>query len=307
MSPHDIKSATGFYGAFQFVLITGSCPSRTRADIKHAKKYADKTLLLGGHDDAGPSTPRARRHALLVTGTAKMAASASAVELPRVLLVHRVKMLRTLVRMLIEALMPEIQVATAAAFGAVPDEAALGGRIDLLLLLCADQAEAVESGKASLAAARMSLGKPPAVAVMAAEWTPRVAHDLFRQGVRAIIPLPFPPDHLRAVLNLLLSGGAYRPGTGLEAGEPEPLNGELPLGDAPMAGAADPFAASALTQRQLQVLELMRQGHANKSIALRLGLRETTVKVHVKAILKRLNVRNRTQAALLANRLVRPD
>ena len=41
MSPHDIKSATGFYGAFQFVLITGSCPSRTRADINHAKKYAD--------------------------------------------------------------------------------------------------------------------------------------------------------------------------------------------------------------------------------------------------------------------------
>ncbi len=233
-------------------------------------------------------------------------AASSAVEQPKVLLVHRLKMLRALVRMLIETLMPEIRVATAAAIGAMPDEAEPGGgRIDLLLLLCADEAEAAESGKASLAAARNAVGKPPAVAVMAAEWTPRVAHDLFRQGVRAIIPLPFPPDHLRAVMHLLLSGGAYRPGAGIEAGEPDPVNGELPLGDAPMAAAADAFAAFTLTQRQLQVLELMRQGHANKSIALRLGLRETTVKVHVKAILKRLNVRNRTQAALLANQLVR--
>lgn len=219
-------------------------------------------------------------------------------------------MLRALVRMLIETLMPEIQVSTAAAIGAMPDEAEIGGRVDLLLLLCADETEAAESGKASLAAARNAAarnaaGKPPPVAVMAAEWTPRVAHDLFRQGVRAIIPLPFPPDHLRAVMHLLLSGGAYRPGAELEAGEPEPATGELAFGDRPMAAAADPFAAYTLTQRQLQVLELMRQGHANKSIALRLGLRETTVKVHVKAILKRLNVRNRTQAALLANHLVR--
>lgn len=212
-------------------------------------------------------------------------------------------MLRELVRMLIETLMPEIQVATAAELGAAMDGAAVGVEFDLLLLLCADEREAMLSGKASQALSGGASRRAPPVAVMAAEWTPGVAHDLFRQGIRAIIPLPFPPDHLRAVVHLLLSGGAYRPGP--EDQPPEPVNGELALGDHPMARAADPFAAFTLTQRQLQVLELVRQGHANKSIALSLGLRETTVKVHVKAILKRLNVRNRTQAALLANQLVR--
>lgn len=212
-------------------------------------------------------------------------------------------MLRELVRMLIESLMPEIQVETASGLEAGPDGAAAAGKFDLLLLLFADEEEALAGSRAPLALARAASGNPP-VAVMAAQWTPHAAQELFRQGVRAIIPLPFPPDHLRAVMHLLLSGGAYRPAPETA---PEPDHGAWADTGPPMARAADPFAALTLTQRQLQVLELMRQGHANKSIALRLGLRETTVKVHVKAILKRLNVRNRTQAALLANQLVRAD
>lgn len=210
-------------------------------------------------------------------------------------------MLRELVRMLIESLMPEIQVATAASLDVGPDDAAMAGRFDLLLLLFADEEEAALASRVSLASVGEVSERPP-VAVMAAQWTPRVAQDLFRQGVRAIIPLPFPPDHLRAVMHLLLSGGAYRPVSASESIDVARAEVERP-----MARAADPLAALTLTQRQFQVLELMRQGHANKSIALRLGLRETTVKVHVKAILKRLNVRNRTQAALLANQLERAD
>lgn len=212
-------------------------------------------------------------------------------------------MLRALVRMLIESLMPEIEVVTAANLGGVLDDAAVAGKFDLVLLLFADEEEALAGSRVSLVPPGGAPENPP-VAVMAAKWTPRAAQDLFRQGVRAIIPLPFPPDHLRAVMQLLLSGGAYRPAPELA---PDPVDGARADTGHPMARAADPLAALTLTQRQLQVLELMRQGHANKSIALRLGLRETTVKVHVKAILKRLNVRNRTQAALLANQLVRAD
>lgn len=212
-------------------------------------------------------------------------------------------MLRELVRMLIETLMPEIQVETASDLEGARGDATAAARFDLLLLLFADEEEALLGSQVPLALAGGLSGRPP-IAVMAAHWTPRAAQELFRQGVRAIIPLPFPPDHLRAVMHLLLSGGAYRPAT--EAA-PDPDHGAAGDSGHPMARAADPFAAFTLTQRQLQVLELMRQGHANKSIALRLGLRETTVKVHVKAILKRLNVRNRTQAALLANQLVRAD
>ncbi len=61
-----------------------------------------------------------------------------------------------------------------------------------------------------------------------------------------------------------------------------------------------------LTDREREVLELVRQGLPNKSIARRLRITERTVKAHVTNILHRLGVSDRTQAALLAERNLRP-
>jgi DNA-binding NarL/FixJ family response regulator len=61
-----------------------------------------------------------------------------------------------------------------------------------------------------------------------------------------------------------------------------------------------------LTDREREVLELVRQGLPNKSIARRLKITERTVKAHVTNILHRLGVSDRTQAALLAERNLRP-
>ena len=57
-----------------------------------------------------------------------------------------------------------------------------------------------------------------------------------------------------------------------------------------------------LTRRQRDVLALIAEGKANKLIADALNMSESTVKAHVKQIIRRLNVANRTQAALLATR-----
>jgi DNA-binding NarL/FixJ family response regulator len=61
-----------------------------------------------------------------------------------------------------------------------------------------------------------------------------------------------------------------------------------------------------LTDREREVLELIRQGLPNKSIGRRLGISERTVKAHVTHILQRLGVPDRTQAALWAERHLRP-
>jgi len=53
-----------------------------------------------------------------------------------------------------------------------------------------------------------------------------------------------------------------------------------------------------LTNRQKDVLELLAKGISNKAISHHLNISENTVKVHVTAILKKLDVSNRTQAAL---------
>ena len=58
-----------------------------------------------------------------------------------------------------------------------------------------------------------------------------------------------------------------------------------------------------LTDRQAQVLALMLQGKPNKLICRELNLAEGTVKIHVAAILRALNVANRTQAVIEASRL----
>lgn len=65
-------------------------------------------------------------------------------------------------------------------------------------------------------------------------------------------------------------------------------------------------AAGMLSPRERQVLNCLVEGMSNKMIARKLGVTETTVKLHVKNILRKINVRNRTQAAIWAieNRLI---
>ncbi len=59
-----------------------------------------------------------------------------------------------------------------------------------------------------------------------------------------------------------------------------------------------PQAIPRLSQRQLDVLQLLSKGLSNKLIAEALNLSETTIKTHVRGILKALDVRTRTQAVM---------
>ena len=74
---------------------------------------------------------------------------------------------------------------------------------------------------------------------------------------------------------------------------------------APTDAEVDPVAAqiASLTPTQLKVLLGVMQGRLNKQIAYDLGVSEATVKAHMTAILKKLDVQNRTQAVLAAKAL----
>ncbi|WP_375195006.1 helix-turn-helix transcriptional regulator [Sphingobium sp.] len=58
-----------------------------------------------------------------------------------------------------------------------------------------------------------------------------------------------------------------------------------------------------LTPTQMKVLRCVHSGLLNKQIAYELGMAEATVKVHMTALMRKLNVRNRTQVAVVAGNM----
>ncbi len=71
-----------------------------------------------------------------------------------------------------------------------------------------------------------------------------------------------------------------------------------PPGQHPDRPPSDPFAA--LTPRERDILERLAAGESNKVIARHLGISDGTVKLHVKAVLRKLGVHSRVEAAIKA-------
>ena len=126
-----------------------------------------------------------------------------------------------------------------------------------------------------------------------------------RHGAMGFISKASSTTVLKQALHLVLSGGVYLP--------PDLMLEKLGTARQPLAAAMPPagrtedaLAQLGLTERQLQVLELMAHGDSNKHIARKLNVAENTVKVHMTAILKAFNVSSRAQAiAALSNMGVR--
>jgi len=91
---------------------------------------------------------------------------------------------------------------------------------------------------------------------------------------------------------------------GIEAAIAKAIGGAAPrpaASDEPIAAVRETVAG--LTPTQLKVLLAVLEGQLNKQIAHSLGMSEATVKAHMTAIMRKLDVRNRTQAALAARSL----
>jgi DNA-binding CsgD family transcriptional regulator len=95
-------------------------------------------------------------------------------------------------------------------------------------------------------------------------------------------------------LRLVVVGGRYFP-TIWEHGRSRALT----LDD-PVRTIMGRESVAQLTSRELAVLSVLGQGAPNKMIAFRLGITVSTVKAHVHSIIRKLKVRNRTEAAAFA-------
>jgi two-component system nitrate/nitrite response regulator NarL len=76
---------------------------------------------------------------------------------------------------------------------------------------------------------------------------------------------------------------------------------DQPLQDNTAEASGSDLKACKLSAREAQILGCLREGAPNKVIARKLDITEATIKVHVKAILRKIGASNRTQAAMWAS------
>jgi DNA-binding NarL/FixJ family response regulator len=111
-------------------------------------------------------------------------------------------------------------------------------------------------------------------------------------GARGILPTSSSLGILNGVISLILSGGAYVP--------PDSMIAAQKTGG---SASAQPASGQPFTPRQSAIIAAIRKGSPNKIIAYELGMCESTVKVHIRNIMKKLKVRNRTELAFKAYEL----
>jgi DNA-binding NarL/FixJ family response regulator len=112
-----------------------------------------------------------------------------------------------------------------------------------------------------------------------------------QQGVRGYIPTSSSLMIAIEAVRLVRAGGVYIPANSLIASGKHKSES---------TGTSPRRPDILLTDRQLLVLEALHKGKSNKAIAFELNIHESTVKVHVRNIMKKLGARNRTQVAYLA-------
>lgn len=112
-------------------------------------------------------------------------------------------------------------------------------------------------------------------------------------GARGYIPSSVGIDVCVEAINLAVAGGIFVPASSV-----------LAMRHLIDAGASEARSFTGMfTQRQAEVAQALRRGKANKIIAYELQLRESTIKVHIRNIMKKLNATNRTEVAFKLNDL----
>ena len=168
------------------------------------------------------------------------------------------------------------------------------GERNTILLLCIN----AETSDAAATLKRVHALDPSArfIIVSSQEGYTEV-HKALEMGAGGYILTSMNLRVLIQVIHLVQAGGTFVPASVVKnyptLNGPQPVNPQNDL--------------NSLSPRQLLVAKALRKGTPNKIIAYELNMCESTVKVHVRHIMKKLNAKNRTQIAFLTNSLFSKD
>ena len=143
---------------------------------------------------------------------------------------------------------------------------------ELIVLSLAEAAEGVGAETLRLLAERFPLAP---VVVLSSNSDPEFARTVIRSGAKGYVPCTMGFEIAVEAVRFVLAGGSYAPTDCLVAPSAKPATG-----------------------REMAVLRCIQQGKSNKVIAYELNMCESTVKVHVRNLMKKLKAKNRTEVAI---------
>jgi len=170
-----------------------------------------------------------------------------------------------------------LEVEAVSGVSAALERIAESGRFDVVLL---DYSMPGGDGLGALRQVIAANGK--GVAVFSGVATPAVIERALAEGAMGFIPKTLPLKSLESAVRMIAQGEVF-----------VPYNYVLQV-----MGKDEP--STNLKPRERQVLAMVCEGAQNKEIAYRLNLSEVIVKADVKSICRKLGVRNRTEAAMMA-------
>jgi DNA-binding NarL/FixJ family response regulator len=188
-------------------------------------------------------------------------------------------------------LLPDAQIVEAGSVAALEKAANGHPNADLILL---DLRMPGVQGLSELMELRIRHPGIP-VAIISAVESATIARKAIACGASGFIPKSAGIEEIGSMLRALLAGEVVAP-EGFAGGSPEEV-----------AERKFARAISALTPQQYRVLMLLARGYSNRAIARDIDVVVATVKAHVTVILRKLELERRTQAALVAQRLLGTD
>jgi len=150
------------------------------------------------------------------------------------------------------------------------------------------------SGLSCLMQVRRAAPLTPIIVVSGVD-DPATMGEVVMAGAAGYVPKSAPRQVLIDAIRIVMAGGTYLPAAAVIALRHRRSNKTAPATDS---------ASQRLTSRQRRVLSLLAEGMSNKNIARTLDLSEITVKAHVSALLRKLGVANRVQAAIEARKML---
>jgi DNA-binding NarL/FixJ family response regulator len=160
-------------------------------------------------------------------------------------------------------------------------------RLDLVLL---DLYMPDMEPREGVAAAVAALPETPVV-LMSGSASAEDVQIAIGAGVRGFLPKTMASDLFSMAISMVLAGGTYLPAEALQHAT-----------SGTGVARAERIPADLLTPRERQVLVQLATGASNKEIGRDLNLAEVTVKLHVRQILRKIDARNRSEAASIATR-----